>query len=161
MIYNNDDPNLRTQWIIRFIAIISLIILILIIVPFSGTAQHQDDIGMEGAEVIVVKEHYIYLIQDQSSPNEVFYEEHILFNNTGSYNYSGKLYTWSPENLESLYKAIITTNGTDVETDKLQPILNFLYLNLSKEEISIKPNETLKVVFKFNIDYISTDKFDK
>ncbi len=160
MIYKNDHQYLIFQQMIKFIVIFCLITLILNIVPFSGTAQHQNGIGMEGADVIVVKEHNIFLIQDPDSSNKVFYEEEIFYQNIGSENYSGKLYTWSPEFIEPpLFKPVITSNGTEFETDKLQPTLNFLYLNLSKEGISIKPNETLKVVFKFNLDYRSTDKF--
>ncbi len=159
MIYKNNDQGLIYKWSIRSIIIICIITLMLNIVPYSGTGQHQGDIGMEGADVIVVKEHYISLIQDQSSPNKLFYEEEIFYQNIGNESYSGKLYTWSPEYLQSLFKPVITTNGTEYETDKLEPTLNFLYLNLSKEKISIKPNETLKVIFKFNLDYKSTDKF--
>jgi hypothetical protein len=114
---------------------------------------------MPGADVIVIDTHYIILNQDQSSPNLVYFEEHVTYNNTGNESYSDRIYIWTPSNIKDPYKPVLDLNGTKFETDQLQPALNFLFINLSVEDVSIQPGETLKVVYKFNLDYKNTNKF--
>jgi hypothetical protein len=110
---------------------------------------------------IEIKEHYILINQDESG--ELHVEELIWYHNTGAENFTGTLYVWSQPN-DILVK--IDQFGYVIDEEfvpaKLYPSQfspNFLYGNLSEENLTIEPESKLEVVYKYTLKFSSTEEF--
>jgi hypothetical protein len=112
------------------------------------------------ARDISVEEHYIIIQQDSEFGFTV--EEWLWFNNTGSSDFTGKLYTWaSPgggSNFDGIARFDAVINDTNIQIMP-EPSGNFLVANLSKYAVSIETDEDLQIVYVYHLTYPDIDEY--
>jgi hypothetical protein len=145
---------------IRKIALFIFLILILSILSFPATfSQHSDDPGMPNyAKGIVVDQHYIIIEQD--SAHSLVVEEQITYRNTGDENHTGDVFAWSqPGDILSQIYRFEFEIGSARKSVNPTPAGNFLKTNFSAYNITIKPQETFRLIFIYPLVYDNPEKF--
>jgi hypothetical protein len=121
-----------------------------------GEDDSSDDQMPDYAKNIIVEDHYIKITQQ--TQNTIKVEEIIWYKNEGTDNYTGKIYTWAPGiNEITQFDAVIDEKPIHL---RVYPSVNFLVTDLEDNNISVKSNETLEIIFVYSVEYPSVDKFD-
>jgi hypothetical protein len=159
------DNKINRQGSLISIRTISLILLLLFILSTTCTpigGQHTGEQYIpEYARSISVNDHYILI--NQLSPTSLEIEELIWFNNFGIGNFSGNLFLWSQphEILKNISQIGFVIDDT-FYSSKLYPSSqspNFLYLNITDDNLTIAPKEKLQVAFKYILNFQSAEEF--
>jgi len=150
--------NLLDKTSLKLVLFTTVLILSLISQIPNSAAQYNN--GMpDWTKSVEVGDHYILITQVESGKLEV--EELIWFENMGTENFTDKLFVWSPQSsvLEKITQAGFVINEK-LQPSKVYPSThspNFLFLNLTEENITIAPGGSLEVAFKYILSYDSVE----
>jgi hypothetical protein len=145
------------------IGIIGILLVSLIALPSAwSSAQHpsdgsSDDEMPDWTENVSIGDHYIIITQDETDPNQVTVEELIWFKNEGNANFAGHIFLWSqPQSMLTKinqFGSIVDETYTPAKVYPSTYSPNFLFANLSSENMTIEPSQTLELVFKYTLKY--------
>lgn len=141
---------------IVILAVSFLMMIILISQNSAGFQEEGPDTGgmPDYAGSITVGPHYLIITQDGADPQSIVVEEMIRFNNTGNTSYTGELFLWYPpeEILRDIYQLSYIINDTFEPTFGYQNG-NFISIDLADTNRTLEPNETIKIVFEYRLEY--------
>lgn len=147
------------SWKISFLSCFLIISMILI---SPNTVSQDSGMGMpDWTKSIEVTDHYIIIDQDESNNVEV--EELIWFHNKGMENFTGHLFVWSQPNTIlvkiSQFGFVIDESFKASKVYPSEHSPNFFFANLTEENRSIAPDQTVQISYKYNLKYSETGDF--